>query len=88
MPCETIVARGTSIEARELPPEVFQTTDHGEREDSLDLHAQERAMIARALEQFRGNRRHAANALKISTDRDPVAQDLHGRNWRTLCPHP
>jgi two-component system, NtrC family, response regulator AtoC len=62
-----IVARGTSVEARELPPEVFQTPDHGDTEESLDLQAQERAMIVRALERFRGNRRQAADALKIST---------------------
>ena len=62
-----IVARGTSVEARDLPPEVFQKPDHGDTEDSLDLQAQERAMIARALERFRGNRRQAADALKIST---------------------
>jgi DNA-binding NtrC family response regulator len=36
-------------------------------DDSLDLHEQERATIARALERFRGNRREAAEALKIST---------------------
>ena len=36
-------------------------------DDSLDLQAQERAMIERALERFRGNRREAAEALKIST---------------------
>jgi len=62
-----IVARGTSVEARELPPEVFQKSDHGDTEGSLDLQAQERALIARALERFRGNRRQAADALKIST---------------------
>src|SRR5207249_10547724 len=49
-----IVARGTSIEARELPPEVFQKPDHGDTEDSLDLQAQERSMIARSLELCRG----------------------------------
>jgi len=61
-----IVARGTSIEARELPLEVLQKPDHDETEDTLDLHAHERAVIARALERFRGNRRQAADALKIS----------------------
>jgi transcriptional regulator with PAS, ATPase and Fis domain len=61
-----IVARGTSIESRDLP-EVFHEPDHGDTEDSFDLQAQERAMIARALERFRGNRRQAADALKIST---------------------
>ena len=35
--------------------------------DKPGLHEQERAMIARALERFRGNRREAAEALKIST---------------------
>jgi len=61
-----IVARGTSIKVRELPPEVFQKPDDGDTEDNLDLQAQERAMIARALERFSGNRRQAADALKIS----------------------
>ena len=62
-----IVARGTSIEARELPPEVLQKPHPGDTGDSLDLQVQERAVIARALERFRGNRREAADALKIST---------------------
>ena len=35
--------------------------------DSLDLQAQERRLIERALERFHGNRREAAEALKIST---------------------
>jgi len=34
---------------------------------SCDLHAQERATIEKALERFGGNRRRAAEALKIST---------------------
>jgi len=62
-----IVARGTSIKVRELPPEVSQKTQRHSTDDSLDLHSQERAMIERALECFRGNRRQAADALKIST---------------------
>jgi DNA-binding NtrC family response regulator len=61
-----IVARGTSIRLRELPPEVSQK-NRGRSDDSLDLQAQERRMIERALERFRGNRREAAEALKIST---------------------
>jgi DNA-binding NtrC family response regulator len=36
-------------------------------DDSLDLHEHERVMIERALERFRGNRKEAAEALKIST---------------------
>ena len=62
-----IVARGTSVGARELPPEVFEKLAHSDTADSLDLQALERAMIARALERIRGNRRQAADALKIST---------------------
>ena len=65
-----IVARGTSVKVRELPPEVSQKTPNSlvrPADVSLDLHAQERAMIALALERFRGNRRQAADALKIST---------------------
>lgn len=62
-----IVARGESIKVRELPPEVSQKTRVRATDDSLDLQAQERVMIERALERFRGNRRQAADALKIST---------------------
>jgi transcriptional regulator with PAS, ATPase and Fis domain len=63
-----IVASGVSVRARELPPEVSQKTrPHPTTDDSLDLQAQERTMIERALERFRGNRRQAADALKIST---------------------
>jgi transcriptional regulator of acetoin/glycerol metabolism len=62
-----IVARGTSVETRDLPPEVFQKPADGDSEDGLDLQAQERAMIVRALARFRGNRRQAADALKISS---------------------
>lgn len=63
-----IVASGASIRVRELPPEVRQQNGQPPPpDDSLDLHAQERAMIQRALERFRGNRRDTAEALKIST---------------------
>ena len=62
-----IVARGPSIKVGELPPEVSQKPRPGPLEDSLDLQAHERVMIERALERFRGNRREAAAALKIST---------------------
>lgn len=61
-----IVARGTSLKVRELPPEVSQNTRARPTDNSLDLHTQERAMIERALELFHGNRRQAADALKIS----------------------
>jgi len=62
-----IVARGTSIRLRELPPEIQQKPHQSQTDDSLDLTAQERAMIERALERFRGNRKEAADALNIST---------------------
>jgi DNA-binding NtrC family response regulator len=62
-----IVANGTSIRVRELPPEISQRHVPGTADDSLDLHAQERALIERALLRFRGNRKKAAEALKIST---------------------
>ena len=62
-----IVARGASLRLRELPPEISQKARPLATDDSLDLQAQENALIERALERFRGNRREAAEALKIST---------------------
>ena len=62
-----IVARGSSIRLRDLPPEVSQKSRQRGPGDSLDLQALERAAIERALERFRGNRREAADALRIST---------------------
>jgi len=62
-----IVARGPTIRLRELPPEIAQKSHQRVLGDSLDLQALERAAIERALERFRGNRRDAAEALKIST---------------------
>jgi DNA-binding NtrC family response regulator len=62
-----IVARGETIRPRELPPEISQKVRQRVSDDSLDLREQERAMIERALERFRGNRKEAADALKIST---------------------
>jgi DNA-binding NtrC family response regulator len=62
-----IVARGTSIKLRELPPEIWQQTPVPRADTTLDLHAHERDVIARALRRFHGSRREAAEALKIST---------------------
>jgi DNA-binding NtrC family response regulator len=62
-----IVANGTSVRVRELPPEVSQKPRLRASDDGFDLQAQERALIERALQRFRGNRRQAAEALKIST---------------------
>ena len=62
-----IVSAGSSIKVRELPPEVSQKTRPQHSDDSLDLKAQERSLIARALDRYRGNRKQAAEALNIST---------------------
>jgi DNA-binding NtrC family response regulator len=62
-----ILANGPSIRVRELPPEVTQKSRTRPGGDTLDLQEQERVMIERALERFGGNRKQAAEALKIST---------------------
>jgi DNA-binding NtrC family response regulator len=62
-----IVARGETIRPRELPPEISQRPRQHASNDSFDLQEQERVMIERALEHFRGNRKDAAAALKISS---------------------
>lgn len=60
-----IVAHGKRIQAGDLPPEVVRPRRRVGAE-SLELEAQERATIMRALERFGGNRRKTADALKIS----------------------
>ena len=62
-----IVANTPSLRARDLPPEITQKSRPRPGDDTLDLQEQERASIERALERFGGNRRKAAEALKIST---------------------
>jgi DNA-binding NtrC family response regulator len=62
-----ILANGPTIRVRELPPEVTQKSRTRAGDDTLDLQEQERVMIERALEKFQGNRKKAAEALKIST---------------------
>ena len=62
-----IVATGVTIQRRDLPPEISQTARQRVPDESLDLHEQERVLIARALERFPRSRREAAAALKIST---------------------
>ena len=61
-----ILAQGTTIQVRELPPEVIRKPTRGTGDDTLNLEEQERVMIERALQRFSGNRRQAAAALKIS----------------------
>ena len=62
-----ILANNPSIRVRDLPPEITQQSRTRASDDTLDLHQQERVMIERALERFDGNRKKAAEALKIST---------------------
>ena len=62
-----ILANAASIRVRDLPPEITQRSRASPRDDTLDLQEQERVSIERALERFKGNRRKAAEALKIST---------------------
>jgi DNA-binding NtrC family response regulator len=62
-----ILANGATIRLRDLPPEVTQKSRPRAGDDTLDLQAQERTSIERALERFRGNRKKAAEALNIST---------------------
>ena len=62
-----ILAGGTRIQVRELPPEVTQKPRRLSGGDTLDLREQEQVMIERALKRFRGNRKQTAEALNIST---------------------
>jgi DNA-binding NtrC family response regulator len=62
-----IVANNPNIRVRDLPPEITQKVRPRSGGDTLDLQEQERASIERALERFGGNRRQAAEALRIST---------------------
>jgi DNA-binding NtrC family response regulator len=62
-----ILANNPNIRVRDLPPEITQKSRLRSGDDTLDLQEQERVMIERALERFRGNRRQAAEALNIST---------------------
>ena len=62
-----ILAHGTTITLRELPPEVSQKKRAIPRGGPLSIRSQERDLILRALERFDGNRTRAAEALNIST---------------------
>jgi transcriptional regulator with PAS, ATPase and Fis domain len=62
-----ILAHGTTITLRELPPEVSQRKRSAPAGDPLNLRSQERELIRRALDRFKGNRKRAAAALNIST---------------------
>jgi DNA-binding NtrC family response regulator len=62
-----ILANAANIRLRDLPPEITQKSRRRAADDTLDLQEQERTTIERALERFGGNRRKAAEALRIST---------------------
>jgi transcriptional regulator with PAS, ATPase and Fis domain len=62
-----ILAHGSTITRKELPPEVSQRKKSAPSGDPLNLRSQERELIRRALERFKGNRKRAAAALNIST---------------------
>jgi DNA-binding NtrC family response regulator len=62
-----ILAHGTTIGLRELPPDVSQRKKGAPTGDPLNLRSQERELIRRALDRYKGNRRRAAAALNIST---------------------
>jgi DNA-binding NtrC family response regulator len=62
-----ILANNPNIRVRDLPPELTQKSRVRSGDDTLDLQQQEQVIIERALERFGGNRRKAAEALKIST---------------------
>jgi DNA-binding NtrC family response regulator len=61
-----ILARGTSITVRELPPELAESRARAKMGDTLDLKAHEQRLIEKALERFDGNRKKAAEALNVS----------------------
>jgi DNA-binding NtrC family response regulator len=59
-----ILAHGPTITVRELPPDVAQKKKAAPMGDPLNIQSQERELIRRALERFKGNRKRAAEALK------------------------
>jgi DNA-binding NtrC family response regulator len=63
-----ILAHGTTITIREVPPEVTQKKKKAAPTGApLNIRSQERELIRRALERYKGNRKRAAAALNIST---------------------
>jgi len=62
-----ILAHGTTITRRELPPEISQRKKSVRPGDPLNIRSQERELIRRALEKYDGSRKRAAAALHIST---------------------
>jgi DNA-binding NtrC family response regulator len=60
-----ILASGKRIVPQDLPPEV-RSRSRVRASHTFDLEQQERSLIQQALERFKGNRRRAAEALRIS----------------------
>src|SRR5687767_2997002 len=61
-----ILARGTTVSVRELPPEIVQGHSGIRTTVTLDLRENEQVLIRQALEKFKRNRKRAAEALNIS----------------------
>ena len=61
-----ILARGTTVSVRDLPPEIVQGRDGIRATETLDLKKNEQRLIRQALDKFKGNRKRAADALNIS----------------------
>jgi DNA-binding NtrC family response regulator len=61
-----ILARGTTVSLRELPPEVVEGRAGLRATDTLDLKENEERLIRQAIDKFKGNRKRAAAALNIS----------------------
>ena len=61
-----ILARGTTVNVRELPLEIVQGREGIRPTDTLDLKQNEEHLIRQALDRFKGNRKRAAEALNIS----------------------
>jgi DNA-binding NtrC family response regulator len=62
-----ILAHGTGVTIRELPPEISQRKKGGSIGSPLNLRSQERDLIRQALARYKGNRKETAAALSIST---------------------
>jgi two-component system response regulator AtoC len=61
-----ILARGTTVTVRELPPEVVHGRAGIRTIETLDLKKNEQRLIRQALDKFKDNRKRAAQALNIS----------------------
>ncbi len=62
-----ILATTSALSLRDLPPEVREAPQAGDRRSDLALEAREIELVKEALNRFNGNRKRAAAALGIST---------------------